>query len=707
MEVFELILVILACVIVSALADQMLKHVSLPLVQILIGFVAALFLPEVAEVNVDPELFLVLFIAPLLFNDARESSKAALRSNLASILSMAIGLVVLTVVVVGFALNAMVPAIPLAAAFACAAALGPTDAAAVGALGATINLSERQKALLSGEALINDASGVVSFQFAIAAAMTGAFSLADAGASFAVLFFGGIVVGLAMGAFAFLSIYVLRSRGFENTVVHVLYEVFTPFVVFLASEALGVSGILAVVAAGLVMANTTKRLASVRDAREQVLSNGFWEIIIFVINGTLFVLLGMQLPQAMSPTLAETLELPQLVGIIVVMTALVIGVRFVWVSFLELVRVDPETGRRGIAQVGATLKNALVTTIAGPKGAVTLSIIFTIPLALATGEAFPNRNLIIFLTAGVILLTLIVADAALPLLAGKEVDEGEERAMRVASIAVLRSTLDELRQVLKGNPDADYVPALRLAIARYRSRLFRESLELEGAGDELGQLLEEVFECQQKRADEIQGRSQNAVSVRDAAPYYAILRGIRSSVGYAGAGAKVGSQFDSLGGRLALAWQRLFPKRMQSEHAERVYYDTCLFAIELERAAVDYLEGVVAQGGPRAEIAQVLANEHQSSLESLWGRINYGQDTKLDPDMELEHGIHTTMPEGMTQTFGEQFRKARQYADEVDATALNLELNAIRRLRYQGEITESQARELREGVYLMQMSLGE
>ena len=706
MATFELILILLACVIVSSPIDQVLKRVALPLVQVGIGFVIALVLPELAEVYVDPELFLVLFIAPLLFNEARESTKADLFHNMGSILSMAIGLVLLTVLVVGFALNWLVPSIPLAAAFACAGALGPTDAAAVGALGSTISLSRRQKTLLSGEALVNDASGVVSFQFALAAALTGAFSLAEAGKSFLVLFVGGIAAGIVLGLAAVLSVTLLRRRGFENTVVHVLYEVLTPFVVFLAAEAIHVSGILAVVAAGLIMANSSMALHSTRVARQQVLSNGVWEVLIFLINGVLFVLLGIQLPRAMSPTLGGEFGLLQLLGIICVMTTLVILVRFLWVAFLELIHRDRETGERGIANPAKSVKDALVTTIAGPKGAVTLSIIFTIPLTLADGSPFPNRDLIIFLTAGTILLTLVVANVFLPLLAPHGKSQDDEEATNAARIAVLDATLKRIRALLKTDEHAEYVPALRLVAARYRSRLFRARLDQEGCGDIMRELMDEVFKLQQARADEIQGDMQAPIGVRQAAPYYNMLRGIRQSVGYTGESVKVGSRFKSIRGFFSVLWQLAFPPKIEDEQSERAYYDTCLFAIELERVAIDYLEGIASQNdGRRSEVAQVLANEHQSVCESLWGRINYGQDFEIDPTTELQHGVHDELPEGMRQTFGEQFKQARKHADEADALALGFELEEVHRLRAQDAITKQQAHELRESVYLMQMTL--
>lgn len=710
-ESFELILIMLGCVIASAIIDPLLKRVALPLVQILVGFIAALILPEVAEVSIDPELFLVLFIAPLLFNEAREASNRTLWRNKGSILSLAIGLVLVTVLVVGFSLNLMVPSIPLAAAFACAAALGPTDAAAVGALGATIKLSERQKTLLSGESLINDASGVVAFEFSIAAATTGVFSATDAGSSFLVLFLGGIVFGLVVGFIAFAMMVAVRRRGYDNTTVHVLYEVFTPFAVFLAAEAIDVSGILAVVAAGMVMGRDVPNLASSSLAKQQMISESFWEIIVFLINGIIFVLLGMQLPHAMSPTLASDFNLLQLVGIILVMTLLVEGIRFIWLTVMELYHRNPNTGQRGTANVGATIRDALVTTIAGPKGAVTLSIIFTIPYLMPDQvTAFPNRDLIIFLTAGVILCTLLVANIFLPLVAPKPDAGPAEVEVRRATIAVLDAVVKQLRVMVRENEGSEYEPAMRLTISRYRTRLARERLQMSGCGDTMRDLINEVLKLQQERADELQqrGRDSGKFTTSDAAPYYAMLRGIRSSIGYFGGAQKVGSRFGTIRGAFAMLRQRIKPTYIVDEKTERIYYDTCMFAIDLEHVAIDYLDGVANEGvEPRASVAATLASEHRSALDSLWARINYGQDEDMRHDGPIVHETSHELPEGMQQTFGEQFAHARQYADEVDAAALELELDEIRHLQRKGEISPEIATQLREEVYVFQMQLGE
>ena len=711
MEIFELVLVLLACVIASAVLDQIVSRVSLPLLQIAVGLVAALVLPELAHIHVDPELFLVLFIAPLLFNEAREATKRELWVNKGAIVSLAVGLVLLTVLVVGFALHAIVPSVGLAAAFALAAALGPTDAAAVGALGSTVSLTTRQRTLLSGEALINDASGVVAFQFAIAAAVTGAFSALDATRTFAVLFFGGIIVGALLGAAAFLSMDFLRRRGFENTTVHVLYEVFTPFMVFLAAEAVGVSGILAVVAAGLVMAQRVPRLASADAARQQMVSQSFWEIIIYLINGVIFVLLGIQLPQAFSPNVIAVMSPPALIATVVAITALVMLCRFVWLAAMELPHRDAETGARGIEHAAQTLKESLVTTLAGPKGAVTLSIIMTIPLTMAGGRVFPNRELIIFIAAGVILLTLLLADYALPRLAPSQACETCDEQRREARISVLKATVAQLEDLMESGERPEYEHALRLSLARYRTRLNRERFDLEGGfGQEMQRLMNEVLDVQQAHADEVQLDPKTGMwDPATAASYYAMLRGIRGSVGYFGRGQKVGARFRSLRGNLYLLKQRLLPLQEYDDRAERIYYDACLFAIDLEHVAIDYLEGVVAgQDEQRAQVARIMITEHQAVLRSLWGRLNYGlsEQDGQEPTAH-DYGAIERMPAEARRAFSEQFANARRYADEVDALALAIEHDEIRRMLEAGQIDEDVAARLREDVYLFQMQLSE
>lgn len=741
MAVLELALIVLACVIGSAVLCQIMQRLSLPLVQIAVGAIVALIVPSVFDVRISSELFLVLFIAPLLFNEARNTDPRELWENKGSILSLAVGLVLVTVLVVGFVLNWFVPSIPLAAAFACAAALAPTDAAAVGALASSVSLKKRQSTLLSGESLINDASGVVAFQFASAAALTGAFSALDAGEEFARLFFGGIAAGMLVGVVFRYSMRALRRGGYASTTINVLYEVFSPFFVYLFAEWLGTSGILAVVAAGLVMAERQQRLTSTAAAQRQLVSRSFWRIIVFLINSVVFVLLGMQLPQAFTPAIADHFSLPFLLGVVALVTALIMACRFLWVLVMEELYRAGRRHHRGrklrkkaskvetVAtketnqpsptphlrhkrphwreRIVSLLKNALVLTVGGPKGAVTLSIIFTLPLTMPDGTTpFPERDLIVFLTASVILCTLLLADGLLPRLAPREAPPSDEAELHRATIRVLEGTLRELQAMLAADEDSQYDPALRLTIAHYRVRLARERESVDDASSQqISALATKVREVQERKADDIHEKGDYTIGTR--APYYAMLREVRRSVGYDGADVNVGSRFSSLRGRARLLWQRTKPPEVESDQDERVYYDTCLFAIELEHAAIDYLQDVIAQNDSRQASAQLLLEEHRMILNSLWNRINHGQKVKQEdrPDITLTH--HQKLPDGMQPLFAGQFAEAARYADEVDADALSIELDQIRRLQEHGEISLSIASELRQRVYVLQMSLEE
>lgn len=734
MHLFELVLILLACVMASAILDQIVSHMGLPLLQIGVGVVMAFLIPGLSQIEVDAELFMALFITPLLFMEAKETDRSMLWKNKASVLSMAITLVIASVLAAGFALNLIIPSIPLAAAFACAAALGPTDAAAVQALGSTVDLSSHQSTILSGEALINDASGVVSFQFAIAAAVTGAFSLKNAGITFAVLFFGGIALGILLGAASSTLMNWMRLRGYVSITSHVIYEVLSPFLIFLLAEELGVSGILAVVAAGLIMQEKTGNIVPPEYARQKMVSNSFWEVILFVINGVLFVMLGMQLPKVLNPESMGGESAGAIILAMLSITLIIMVLRFIWLILIDMIRKDDDTGKRGIKNPRSSVKDAIVTTIAGPKGAVTLSIILTIPMVTEDGQPFPQRDLIIFMTSGVILFTLLLADFLLPKLAPKETNEGEEQELANARIMVIDAVVREASELLEKYKEADFAPALRLSLARYRVRLMRLRFENQCKSGLIEELIDEVLEAQQKKADEIQSEL-HGTPVMDRLPYYLVLPAIRESIGYFDGAEKIGSRFEHRKGRLMmrLAGKKLKNGDYDSEAEARIYYETCAFAIELENEAVRYLKKVQresakldsvsgdqagtknssaetqcdqAESKMRADAAGILIQEHETALQSLWGRINYGQDIQVGDACDIDEGPGSVqLPAGLKARTGEQFAKARRFNDEADANMLNMELDQIRELRMSGRITEEQARLLREEVYLIQTSL--
>lgn len=768
METFEFVLIVLTCVAASSVIDKFV-NVSIPVIQVVIGLLVALVLPSVQEVHLESELFMLLFIAPLLFNETRETNIRALLLNLNSILSLAIALVIVSVLSVGYALHLMVSSIPLAAAFALASALGPTDAATVTALKSNIHLTHRQQTLLSGESLINDASGVVAFQFSVAAAVTGAFSLVDAAGSFAVLFVGGIAMGVVTG-FAFSAINAMLGRlGYEDTVANVLYEVLTPFLVYLLAETFHVSGVLAVVAAGLVIALPRRQSNNALFARQKLVSDSTWKVISFLINGTIFVFLGMQLPLAVLPGTNGGLNILQILGIVVVITLFMHGVRFAWLYALETYKLhkgghlctgkdavdsendfagssltagsSPADGKKDAADGSSDgekpdeqpkptcaikpisitsaelIKNVLVTTIAGAKGAVTLSIILTLPLTTQSGAAFPQRDLLITIAAGVILATLFLADNLLPVLSkSPEADSDLPERLHKGEIAVLEATLGELRSMLQSeNAKAKYLPALRLTITRYTNRLFASRITVPGSGELVKKLVLHETEVQQKCLEELRERH---IKTHNPIPWDQIvddITSIRRSVGYYGPIANIAATTNHRSRiavalhELKLAAQRIIDGEIRHlEDADQSYYQACLYALEMEYAELDDLERIV--NGDDEELAVIASNlmiDHESAIESIWGRININDEHDSSTTQVSYLLPYNLSSHKMSPHFRQQIADARKYADDVAENALRIELDQISRLQFEGVIDREVASHLRENVYYLQMTLSE
>ncbi|QSF43757.1 Na+/H+ antiporter [Paenibacillus tianjinensis] len=461
MELFEYILLMLAALAVSNLVNRFIPSVSVPIIQIALGM-AITWLPLHYEVILNPELFLLLFIAPLLFNDGRHADKEALWKLKKPILLLALGLVFLTVGAVGYFVHALLPVIPLAASFALAAALAPTDAVAVGALEQKVKIPHRTMQILEGESLINDASGLVSFQFAAAAMVTGMFSFKSAGLSFISISLGGVALGLLLTLVKYGVVKWLRRLGMENVTLHMLIEILTPFMIFMAAEELGVNGILAVVAAGIAHSFSYKKM-NPEVAKLRVVSKSTWSVIIFVLNGLVFLLLGTQLPEIIQ-TIWNSPEIGnfKVVMYTLLLTAAVLGLRLIWVLLIDV----PEDGGERSSGKGR-FKKALILCLSGVRGTITLASTLSLPFYLNDGTAFPSRDLIIFLASGVILWTLLASNYLLPLLLGKEPATAQEEEEVQAKIEILRNVVAGLNDL---TTDQNRLAAVQL-INTYTSRI--------------------------------------------------------------------------------------------------------------------------------------------------------------------------------------------------------------------------------------------
>ncbi len=446
MEFFLIILIMLAAIGLSNVVNHIVPFIPVPLIQIALGVLIAV-VPGGFDIPLEPELFFVLFIAPILFNDGKGVSKRALWNLRKQILLLALGLVFLTVLVIGYLTHWLIPSIPLSAAFALAAILSPTDIVAVSAMSSRVRIPKSIMHILEGEGLMNDASGLVAFNFAIAATVTGAFSLGNASLSFLKIAIGGFAGGAVL-AFLIIRIkFFIRRLGMEDVTFHMLIQILTPFVIFLAIEHFHLSGILAVVAAGIVHAMERDHEQSLM-MNLQIVSRSTWIVLLYVLNGLVFLLLGLQIPDILN----EIFENPnfnnmKVIGYTLVISGSLFALRFIWLYLLEWSRwksKKPDSVKPGI-------KITAIATISGVRGSVTLAGAFSIPFVLADGSLFPERALIIFIAAGVILVTLVTASILLPIITKSKNDakkNNREKMERKALILTYEAAIRTIREVL-------------------------------------------------------------------------------------------------------------------------------------------------------------------------------------------------------------------------------------------------------------------
>lgn len=477
MQTVYTVLILLLVVGGTRLLAQLLP-LPLPLIQIASG--AVLAWPSLGlHVALDPELFMFLFIPPLLFADGWRMPKGEFWQMRWPILTMAFALVLFTVAGGGAFIHLLIPEIPWAAAFALAAVLSPTDALAVSAI-AQNRLPRRLMHVLQGEALMNDASGLVAFKFAVAAAMTGAFSLLDASLSFLLVAVGGLACGVVLSwLLGRIRAWMIR-RGWDDPATHVVLMLLLPFAVYMVAEELGVSGILAAVAAGM-MQSWTDLLP--RQTHTRVLNRSVWSMLEFAFNGVVFLLLGLQLPDILKSVTHHAGDSlwrsSQLLFYVLAVYAVLILLRFAWVwCYWKLsLRFERWWGIELGGKPGEpVLRLSAISALGGVRGAVTLAGVLSMPLLLGSGEAFPQRDLIIFIAAGVILVSLLAATLGLPaLLKGLPVASNDQSELEYRSVW-RRTAVAAIRMLEKEEmPAGEKVDAEEAArLAEVKARLMAE-----------------------------------------------------------------------------------------------------------------------------------------------------------------------------------------------------------------------------------------
>jgi monovalent cation/hydrogen antiporter len=480
MDSLEIVLAMLLAVVASGYLVRILPFsLPLPLVQIALGAVIAAL--STHGVTLDPSIFFVLFLPPLLFLDGWRIPKDGLFRDKGTILELALGLVLFTVVGAGFFIHWLIPAMPLPVAFALAAIISPTDPVAVSSITARVPIPKRLMHILEGESLLNDATGLVCFRFAVAAVLTGSFSLASASLDFLWVSLAGLAIGVAVTYITTFAQHWLVDFVGEESGSPILISLLIPFGAYMLADRLHASAILAAVAAGISMSYVElsgRALASTRVQRTAV-----WNTVQFALNGTMFVLLGEQLPN-MLRSAADSVEQSGHLNrwwLLVYALAITFGLTllrliWVWVS-LRLTLFTASQNNQPIQKPHWRL--VLATSLAGVRGVLTLAGVMTLPLYLPDGSPFPARDLAIFLATAVILLSLIMAGLGLPRLlrdlhlpdeAAEQ--QQEDHARHEAAIAAIHAIESAERNTLLESTDAEiYQLAATRLIALYQRRL--------------------------------------------------------------------------------------------------------------------------------------------------------------------------------------------------------------------------------------------
>ncbi len=456
-SVVEIFVGLLLTVAVLAMLSRKL-HIPYPILFVIGGSLLG-WIPGLPKVTLNPQLVFLFFLPPLLFPAALFTSWRDFRANLRPILLLAIGLVLFTTIEVAYLAHYFMH-LPLAAGFVLGAIISPPDAIAATAIAERLKIPRRIVTILEGESLVNDSTALVAYRFALLAVVGSSFSVAQASGEFLIVGFGGIGVGLVVGWLA-----QQFHKRVDDAPIEMTVSLLTPFVAYLVAERFGVSGVLAVVTAGLYIGRRTPELLTFKTRLE---GGPVWEMVEFLLNGFVFILIGLQLPEMLHTLSGHEIPIRQLIVDALLISLAVILLRIIWVFpatylprliFKKLCRNDPYPNWRHV----------LIVAWTGMRGVVSLAAALAIPITLngkPDGAPFPGRDLILFLTFIVILATLVVQGLTLPLLIrwlGVKDDGSSEKEEREARLKANKTALARLEEIeLRDPAKTDALQRLRV-----------------------------------------------------------------------------------------------------------------------------------------------------------------------------------------------------------------------------------------------------
>ena len=424
---------LIALLIAIGVLEVIARRLSLPpAAAFILGGAALAVVPGVPAFAIDPELVLLVFLPPLLMSGGYFTAWTEFRANFGAIALLAVGAVAFTTAVVGIVAHLLVPGLPWAVCFALGAIVSPPDAVAAAAVLKRLSLPSRLTATLEGESLLNDASGLVLFRFAVAAALTGGFSWLEAGIGFVVLTIGGVALGVAIGALGLALI-----RRLQDSQLAILVTLLVPTAAYVLGEKLHVSGVLAVVTAGILVGRHQHGSMS---AATRVRAHGFWDVLTFLLESLLFILIGLALRDVLDrlanvPGAARSVWLPVSAVVVATIVARLLWIYGTWAARGALRAL----GVKGIEP--PSLRTATVLGWAGMRGVVTLAAALSLPLSL------PGRDLVLVSAFAVILVTVLLQGTTLgPLIRALGLSGANEMRTRGDSEARARASIAEAQR---------------------------------------------------------------------------------------------------------------------------------------------------------------------------------------------------------------------------------------------------------------------
>lgn len=405
----EGVILLVGLVVLSNILSHYLVDVPISLIQIVVGLVLALFFA--VKIPLESDWFTLLFIAPLLYNDGSTFPKRQLWELKGPIIANAILLVFFATLVGGLFFHWLLPTVPLAAALAFTAIMSPTDPIAVESIARRAKLPDYILHLVAGESLINDASGLIGFKYGVSATVSGVFHPGAAVLDFFYISIVGAIVGLALAFLFRAGQTFLLDHGISDVLLHTIVSLLIPFVVYLtAEEGFHASGVIAVVVAGIFASQRAVNFAAQPELR--IVTQRTWQLAVYLLNGMVFLILGIELPVAFGDAVADPgINTWNAVGIAFAMWLMLVVIRALWTYGAALLH----TWRSG-KKSRPSWRTALLSGLSGVRGAISMAAVFSLPLTIRGGQPFPERALLLFVAAGIVILSLVMAAILLPIL---------------------------------------------------------------------------------------------------------------------------------------------------------------------------------------------------------------------------------------------------------------------------------------------------